>query len=127
VSDRTPAEGGDRPTDGAADDSGTADADGEPPFLLTEHETPEGTLVAVCDAASLGETFAEDEVSLTVDEAFYGGDPADADAVADGLARASVANLVGRETVALAIDLGVVDPDNVLDVDGTRHAQVLAL
>ncbi len=94
-------------------------------LLLSERETQEGLLVAVCDADVLGETFENGDVSLTVTEEFYDGDPADPDAVAQSLARCSTANLVGEDAVELAIEEGFVDPDNVMELAGTRHAQLL--
>ncbi|USZ69657.1 DUF424 domain-containing protein [Halorussus salilacus] len=96
-------------------------------MLLTERETDEGLLVAVCDAEVLGETFEEDGVSLTVTEEFYGGEEADEQAVVASLARASVANLVGTEAVELAVREGFVDEANVLDIESTRHAQYLRM
>jgi len=94
-------------------------------LLLSERDTQEGLLVAVCDADVLGDTFERGDVSLTVTEEFYDGDPSDPDAVAESLARCSTANLVGEDAVGVAIEQGFVDPDNVMDIDGTRHAQLL--
>ena len=96
-------------------------------MILTERQTEEGLLVAVCDDDVLGETFEEGEISLTVSEEFYGGEEADAETVVESLARASVANLVGTETVELAVSEGFVDEANVLDVASTRHAQFLRM
>jgi hypothetical protein len=96
-------------------------------MLLQERETREGLLVSVCDADCLGETYEQGEVSLTVTEEFYGGDPADPDAVVDALARAAVANLVGERCVRVAVDAGLVDEESVLDIEETRHAQLLWL
>ncbi|MFW5978414.1 MAG: DUF424 family protein, partial [Halohasta sp.] len=65
---------------------------------------------------------------LEVTEEFYGGEEAieaDDAAVVDGLTRADVANIVGREAVGVAIEAGLIDEDRVLDVDGTLHAQLL--
>ena len=94
-------------------------------LLLTERETDEGLLVAVCDADVLGETFENGEVSLTVTEEFYDGDPADPEDILGSLARCSTANLVGEQAVELAIEHGYVAEDNVLDLEGTLHAQLL--
>ena len=96
-------------------------------MIVNERETEEGLLVAVCDEDLLGETFEEGNVSLTVTEEFYGGESVDADAVVDSLARATVANIVGRESVELAIEEGFVDEANVLEVESTLHAQLLQL
>jgi len=97
-------------------------------MILKERRTEQGLLVSVCDADVLGETFENGEVSLTVEEGFYGGDAADeveADAVVESLGRASVANLVGTECVELAIEAGIIEATQVLELDGTLHAQYL--
>jgi len=99
-------------------------------MLLRERQTAEGLLVSVCDAACLGETYEEGEVSLNVTEEFYGGDDADAvdaDAVVASLRRASVANIVGEASVSVAIDAGIVDESRVLSINGTLHAQLVRM
>lgn len=94
-------------------------------MILTERETDQGLLVTVCDRGIVGETFEDGDVSLTVTEDFYGGETVGTDAVVESLDRASVANIVGTDAVALAIEEGFVDEDRVLEIDGTRHAQFL--
>lgn len=96
-------------------------------MIVSERETDQGLLVTACDPGVLGETFENEDVSLTVSEDFYGGESADEERVIDLLAQASVANLVGREVVELAIDAGYVDEANVLEIDSTLHAQFLRL
>lgn len=94
-------------------------------MILNERETDEGLLVSVCDPDVMGETFENGDVSLTVDEEFYEGEAVDEQAVVDSLARCAVANIVGTESVDLAIEHGFVEEENVLDLEGTRHAQLL--
>ncbi|WP_135534982.1 MULTISPECIES: DUF424 domain-containing protein [Halostella] len=96
-------------------------------MIVNERQTDEGLLVAVCDDGVLGETFEEGDISITVSEEFYGGDEVDEAAVVDSLARATVANIVGREAVELAVDEGFVDEANVLEVETTLHAQLLQM
>ena len=96
-------------------------------MILTERQTEQGLLVAVCDRDVLGETFENGEISITVTEEFYGGDEVDEDAVVDSLTRATIANLVGSRAVELAVEQGFVDEANVLDIGATRHAQFLRL
>jgi uncharacterized protein len=96
-------------------------------MILKERDTGEGLLVAVCDTDVLGKTFETDELTFTVTEEFYGGDEADEDEVVDSLNRADVANIVGADAVALAVDAGFVDEANVLELDSTRHAQFLRM
>lgn len=99
-------------------------------MLLKERDTPEGLLVSVCDPDCLGETYENGKISLTVTEDFYGGEgaeEADEEQVVDSLHRAAVANLVGEETVRVAVEAGVVDEETVLELEGTLHAQLLWL
>ena len=96
-------------------------------LLLNERKTQKGLLVSVCDADVLGESFDNGDVSLTVDADFYDGDTVDDEAALESLARCSVANIVGTKAVDLAVENGFVDEENVLDFDGTRHAQLLWL
>lgn len=96
-------------------------------MIVSERRTPKGLLVSVCDRDVLGETFESGEVSITVTEEFYGGEKVAEPEVIATLARASVANLMGERSVALAIEQGHVEEGNVLDIDGTPHAQFLRI
>ncbi|MEF8779232.1 MAG: DUF424 domain-containing protein [Haloferacaceae archaeon] len=99
-------------------------------MLLRERETPEGLLVSVCDAECVGETYDNGRARLEVDPDFYAGEAAvgaDAAAVVDSLQRAQVANLVGAESVGVAVEAGLVDEETVLEFEGARHAQLLWL
>lgn len=94
-------------------------------MILRERKTERGLLVSVCDPDVLGETFENGDVSLTVTEEFYAGDTADRDAVVESLSRATVANIVGTRSVSVAIDEGIIDDRNVLEIGSTRHAQLV--
>ena len=97
-------------------------------MILKERKTERGLLVSVCDADVLGESFENGEVSLTVEEGFYAGEEADEvdeEAVVESLGRAAVANLVGTECVEVAVEAGIIDAEQVLEVGETLHAQYL--
>lgn len=98
-------------------------------MLLTQHETEQGLLVAVCDPTVVGDTFENEQATLTVDAEFYADDAqtADEDAVIEALSRANIANIVGTRAVTIAIEHGIIDEASVLDFDETRHAQLLRL
>ena len=83
-------------------------------MLLRERSTQEGPLVSVCDADVLGETFEN-------------GEAAAAEEVVASLSRAAVANLVGHDAVGVAVEHGFVEETNVLEFDGTVHAQYLRM
>lgn len=96
-------------------------------MIVNERKTPEGRLVAVCDESVLGKTFDNDGIAFEVTEEFYDGEPADEERVVASLSRARVANIVGSESVNLAVEHGFVEETNVLDLGGTTHAQLVRL
>jgi len=82
------------------------------------------TLVAACDTDILGKTFAGKGLKIHVSEGFYKGETGDEELLANRLEMATIANLVGKRTVACAIARGFVDPACVLDIGGVPHAQM---
>lgn len=96
-------------------------------MILRERQTREGLLVAVCDTDVLGETFENGDVSITVNEEFYGGEEASRETVISSLTRATIANIVGTESVDVAIEAGIIDQQNVLEIGATRHAQLVRI
>lgn len=80
-------------------------------------------LVAACDEELVGKTLSEGDVELHVDPRFYEGTRIDEEGLSAHLRQCTVANLVGERVVELAIAMGMIDPGNVLDIDGVPHAQ----
>lgn len=89
------------------------------------HRQGREVLVAVSDAGLVGKLFREGNMRLHVLPDFYGTDGADAQEVVRQLAVCTIANLVGVDVVTLAIQHGFVHPDNVLDIQGVPHAQMV--
>lgn len=96
-------------------------------MIVNERQTDEGLLVSVCDTEILGETFEDGSVSITVNEEFYAGTEQSEEAVIAALQRAAVANIVGTNAVELAVEHGIIDEANVLEIGETRHAQLLRM
>lgn len=94
-------------------------------FRMRIHRQGREVLVAVCDSELVGRDIREGNLRLHVAEAFYGTDGADALEVLRELSICTIANLVGVGTITLAIQHGYVHPDNVLDIGGIPHAQMV--
>ncbi len=84
-------------------------------------------LVAACDSELLGRTLAEGKVRLTVHRSFYHAEEGDSEALRSRLQMATIANLVGERTVAVAVEMGLVEEDCVMIIDGVPHAQMARL
>ena len=96
-------------------------------FSMQQHDNPNGTVLAACDADLLGETFEDGPITLHVDEDFYGGDDATLDEIVAALTRADTANLVGNELIAGLIEADAVDDSAVMTVDTVKHVQLVFL
>ena len=84
-------------------------------------------LCAACDEELLGEKYSEGRFRLDVSPGFYDGQRVEREALQRYLGMATIANLVGKRCVDLAVELGLVDADNVLRVEGVPHAQFAVL
>ncbi len=96
-------------------------------FAVKSYQQGIQRLVAACDAELLGTLHSEGKLRLDVTPSFYDGLRVDGEGLQSYLRACTVANLVGPRTVDLAIDMGLVDPKNVLRIGGVPHAQVLVL
>lgn len=95
--------------------------------LVKVHKKEGRTLVAVCDEKLLGERFEEDGRQLDLTGEFYKGDLLPPGEVGDLIRNADMLNLVGEESVALALNEGIVTPDAVMTIDGIPTVQAVLL
>jgi len=96
-------------------------------MYLKVHKVRGEVMVAVCDSELLGKTFDEGALSLTVEAAFFGEEVATVREVAEALAGASIANMVGERAVACGIETKCIDDRNILKIDGVPTAQMVRM
>ena len=89
------------------------------------HTSRDGIILAACDEDTLGNTYRGDGMRITVSESFYNGELVPEEAFVERMRSAVIMNLVGERAIALAIENGYVDEDNVLIIGETKHAQVV--
>jgi len=94
---------------------------------LKVYHIGEEVLVAVSDENCLGKEYSEGEVHLKVTKEFYGEEHADKDEVVSALCDATIANLVGEQSVATAVENGFVNPGDVMYIQGVPHAQMVCM
>jgi hypothetical protein len=94
---------------------------------LKVYHVGEEILVAVCDEGLLDKEFSDGNVRLKVSRSFYGDERADYDEVVSALGDATIANLVGMQSVSCAVENGFVDSKDVLFVEGVPHVQMVCM
>ncbi|DAC71995.1 MAG TPA: DUF424 domain-containing protein [Thermoplasmata archaeon] len=82
-------------------------------------------IIGACDEHLLGKKFRKGKLQIDVAKHFYDGERIDKKTLEKFLRDATIANLVGQETVKCAIELGLVDPRFILKIKGVPHAQII--
>ncbi len=82
-------------------------------------------VLGACDEQLLGKKYRKGKLQIDVAKHFYDGERVDRKTLESFLRDATIANLVGKETVTCAIDLGLVDPECILKIKGVPHAQIV--
>lgn len=102
---------------------------GDVVIYVKVHKRQGHVCAAACDEELLGETLEEDPYHVTISEGFYRGDLVeDGDPSTSAMfQRCSSLNLFGERAVALGIESGCIDPDNVVRIRGVPHAQMFEL
>jgi hypothetical protein len=96
-------------------------------LYLKVYKVDNEVLVAVCDEKYLGKEFSDGNAQLKVTEKFYGRTPASCHEVAAALHEATIANLVGEESVACAIGAGIIEAAHVIYIGNVPHAQMVCM
>ena len=84
-------------------------------------------ILAACDEGLLGKTFEEGEFQLEVHEAFYDDLRVDEKDLISQLNNFTIANLVGENTIKVALDVGLVNEDSIIRIQGIPHVQIYKL
>ena len=83
-------------------------------------------VVVICDRGLLGKEYKQGELRLKIDRSFYDGKNASIRECLEALEQATIANLVGS-IVKHAIKKGIIAEENVLNIGGVLHAQLVRL
>jgi hypothetical protein len=84
-------------------------------------------LIGACDEKLIGKKFEEGKFHLDVSKNFYDGQRISTQTLKKYLRDATIANLVGHETIKCAIELGIIDPECVIKIKGIPHAQMVRM
>ena len=76
-------------------------------FSVRISDYQKNTMVNMCDAELIGKDVVDGELKIHISESYYGKQLVDKYEAISFLKSASIMNLVGTETISLAIDLGI--------------------
>ena len=99
-------------------------------FTMKIHgkDTPR-EIIAACDSEIVGKTLKDEkkEIEFNVSEYFYGNEKLEWEEIYKHIENGKNVNLVGNSIIELAIKNGLVDPKNVIEIDGIKHAQIYSI
>ena len=96
-------------------------------FRLKIYRVRGEIVVAVCDSELVGKIFREGDLKIEVKESFYGEEDVNEEEVKRALRMATIANITGKRAVQLAIEMGIIDRENVLKIGDCWHAQMVII
>ena len=76
-------------------------------FSVRISDYQKNTMVNMSDAELIGKDIIDGELKIHISESYYGTQLVDKDQAISFLKSASILNLVGKDTISLAIELGI--------------------
>lgn len=80
-------------------------------------------VLSAADEMIIGRELREGILHLSVNPDFYGEISVSKEFLKETMAMCTIGNFVGEETIAIGVDMGLIDPDNIILIDGIPHAQ----
>jgi len=83
------------------------------PYSVRVSDYQKNTMVNMSDIELIGKDVIDGELKIHISESYYGKQIINKDEAKSFLKSASIMNLVGKDTISLAIDLGIGSKDGV--------------
>ena len=96
-------------------------------FFVKIHKKLGREVLAICDEEILGKTLDDGNIHFEIKAEFYQGEKLNEAQVRILLKDFQNYNLIGEEIVKIAIEIGVIDKDQVIKIKGIPHAQGLVI
>lgn len=95
-------------------------------ILAKAHKAEGRNVVVLCDQSIFGKRYTEGKKQLDLRSEFYRGAPVEnREPLLDMMRGANIISLAGEESVALAIEAGLLDKGQVKRIAGIPYAQVV--
>ena len=75
-------------------------------------------MLNICDADLVGKTVKKSELTLNISKSYFAERIVDQNEAEVLLRKSSIINMVGKETIALSVGIGIGSPNGVKEIDG---------
>ncbi len=84
-------------------------------------------IVAICDEDLIGKKFHKGKLVLNITEYFYKGEKKSDNDTNKVMKEANNLNIVGKKSIKIALELGIIDKESVIVIGGVPHVQAITL
>ena len=91
------------------------------------HKSVDRHIVAICDEDLIGKEISEGDLNLNITERFYKGDKLSKEKIIEIMKNSINLNIVGKNSIKLALDNNIIEKDSIIEIDKIPHAQVYQL
>jgi uncharacterized protein len=88
------------------------------PFSVRVTDYQKKTMLNICDTELLGKKIIQDELTMNISESYYGERFVEKEEAETLLKNSSIINMAGKETVSLAIELGIGSENGIKKISG---------
>jgi len=83
-------------------------------------------VLVLCDKALSGKCYTEGEKQLDLASDFYRGEPVkDKGMLVDMMRDSNIISIAGKESIKLAMEVGILDKDHIKKIAGIPYAQIV--
>ena len=86
------------------------------------HKTSERKIISICDEDLIGKKFEEKDLQLDISERFYKGEKASEEKILKEIKGANYLNIVGKNSINLAIKNKLILRENIIKVKNIPYA-----
>ncbi len=94
-------------------------------MIVKKHINQGRVLLAICDDEIIGKKFEEGKKQLDLTADFFKGEKKSEEEARQLIKKATFLNLNGKKSIALGVELGFVDAENVIFISGIPHAECI--
>ena len=96
-------------------------------FWAKVFQTKNDLLLAVCDEDLIEKELSLKNYKIKVSRNFYGGKLVSEKIALILMKKATIGNLIGKETIKIAVENGFIAHENIILINGTPHAQYVKI
>lgn len=84
-------------------------------------------IVTLCDKELIGKRLIDGNLKLHVNPRFYKGELLSDKMIKEAFKNATIANIVGKKSVAFAMKNGIINKENIIKISEVPHAQMVLI